>query len=350
MDVTAEAGIVDPDGRGLGVVAADLDDDGKTDLFVANDSSANYFFRNRGGLRFVEEGVASGLATSATGGYLAGMGVACGDYDGDGRLDLAVTNFFGESTTLYHNHGQGLFSDRSAAARPRCADPLGAWLRARRARRQQRRAPRPGAGQRPRRRLRRRNPRTQCPRSSSSVTRRAGSLTSQTAPAHLARPPPGRGLAAGDLDNDGRVDLVLVGENAPLALLHNRFESRDHPEVASLNHFLTLALEGTSSNRDAVGARVAVTVAGRTQIAARFGGGSYLSASDPRLHFGLGPATKADRVEVAWPSGRRDCYLDLAADSGYRLIEGSREPKPMAGFSSRTTQRSRAWGPAPKVR
>ncbi len=116
VDVTAEAGIVDPNGRGLGVVAADLDEDGKTDLFVANDQSANYFFRNRGGFRFVEEGVAAGLATSATGGYLAGMGVACGDFDGDGRLDLAVTNFFGESTTLYHNHGRGLFSDRSAAA------------------------------------------------------------------------------------------------------------------------------------------------------------------------------------------------------------------------------------------
>ena len=116
VDVTAEAGIVDRDGRGLGVVAADLDGDGKIDLFVANDTTANYFLHNRGGLRFSEEGLESGLATSAGGGYLAGMGVACGDFDGDGRLDLAVTNFFDESTTLYHNHGGGIFSDRSAAA------------------------------------------------------------------------------------------------------------------------------------------------------------------------------------------------------------------------------------------
>ena len=116
VDVTEQAGIVDRDGRGLGVVAADLDDDGKIDLFVANDTTANYFFRNQGGFRFSEQGLESGLAASAGGGYLAGMGVACGDFDGDGRLDLAVTNFFDESTTLYHNHGGGVFSDRSAAA------------------------------------------------------------------------------------------------------------------------------------------------------------------------------------------------------------------------------------------
>ncbi len=153
VDVTKEAGIVDHDGRGLGVVAADLDDDGKVDLFVANDTSANYFFRNKGGFRFEEKGEESGLAASATGGYLAGMGVACGDLDGDGRIDLAVTNFFGESTTLYHNHGNGIFSDRSAAAG--LAAPtrfmLGFGLAA--PRRRQRRPARPGPGQRPRQRL-----------------------------------------------------------------------------------------------------------------------------------------------------------------------------------------------------
>jgi ASPIC and UnbV len=99
------------------------------------------------------------------------------------------------------------------------------------------------------------------------------------------------------------------------------------------------SIEGTTSNRDAVVAQVTVTVSGRTQIVARVGGGSYLSASDSRVHFGLGPAKKADRVEVAWPSGRRDQFDGLAADTGYRLIERSREPKPMAGFSSPKTQR-----------
>jgi enediyne biosynthesis protein E4 len=339
VDVTADAGIVDTDGRGLGVVAADLDDDGKTDLFVANDSSANYFFRNLGGLRFVEEGLASGLATSASGGYLAGMGVACGDYDSDGRLDLAVTNFYGESTTLYHNHGRGLFSDRSDAAG--LAAPtrlvLGFGLVAL------------DANNDGHLDLAQANGHVEDLGDASpyampaqlflgdAVGRLADVSDRAGAPWHVPRL--ARGLAGGDLDNDGRVDLVLVSENAPLALFRNRFESRDHPRVESPNHFLILKLAGTVSNCDAVGARVTVTTSGRTQVATRFGGGSYQSASDTRLHFGIGLAKKVDRVEVAWPSGRRDCYMDLAADTGYWLVEGIPQPRPMAGFSSGISQR-----------
>ena len=115
VDVTAAAGIVDRDGRGLGVVAADLDDDGRIDLFVANDMTANYLFHNLGGLRFEEIGHLAGVACNAEGGYQAGMGIACGDLDGDGRPDLAVTNFFGESTTFYRNLGQGMFADATSA-------------------------------------------------------------------------------------------------------------------------------------------------------------------------------------------------------------------------------------------
>ena len=114
--MTAEAGIVDRDGRGLGVVAADLDDDGRVDLFVANDMTANFLFRNLGGFRFEEVGHGSRRSRpTPTGGYQAGMGVACGDLDGDGRPDLAVTNFYGESTTFYRNLGGGLFADQTAA-------------------------------------------------------------------------------------------------------------------------------------------------------------------------------------------------------------------------------------------
>jgi hypothetical protein len=134
----------------------------------------------------------------------------------------------------------------------------------------------------------------------------------------------GRGLAAGDLDNDGRVDLLIMAQDGPLAYFHNRTERP--------GHFVTFRLEGTASNRDGVGARVVVAAAGHRQVAQRVGGGSYLSACDDRLHFGLGASTSVDSVEVLWPSGRLDRWTDLAADTGYRLREGDPSASPLAGF------------------
>jgi enediyne biosynthesis protein E4 len=323
--VTEEAGIVDRDGRGLGVIAGDFDDDGKIDVFVTNDTTANYFFHNNGGCRFTEEGLSSGLATSAGGSSLAGMGIACGDFDGDGRLDLAVTNFFKQSTTLYHNHGYGVFSDRSTEAGLAAVTRLvlGFGLAAL------------DANNDGRLDLVQANGHVFASSPTIPSAMRAQLFLGQgqgklVDVSDRAGPPWkvqrfGRGLAVGDFDNDGRTDVIMVSQNAPLALFHN--------QSVSQNHFLVLALEGTTSNRDAVGAKVAMTAGGKTQAVARFGGGSYLSASDPRLHFGLGPALKADRVEVTWPSGRRDCYLDLAADTGYRLREGDPAPRPLAGFA-----------------
>jgi enediyne biosynthesis protein E4 len=134
----------------------------------------------------------------------------------------------------------------------------------------------------------------------------------------------GMGIACGDFDSDGRIDLLMVVENEPVVFFHN--------QTPSPGHFLPLSLEGTASNRDGVGARVAVTCAGQTRVAARFGGGSYMSALGSRLHFGLGQARSIDRVEVTWPSGKRDTYLGLAADTGYHLREGDPAPKPLRGF------------------
>jgi tetratricopeptide (TPR) repeat protein len=327
IDVTAEAGIADLHGRGLGVIAADLDDDGKVDVFVANDLSANHFFRNLGGFRFSEQATEAGLAASAEGGYLAGMGIACGDLDGDGRLDLAVTNFFNQATTLYHNHGGGVFSDRSSASGLAAATRqfLGFGVAALEANNDGRLdlvqvnghvsdfGPTFPNEMRAQLLL-------------GDASHRFRDVSEQAGPPwQVLRL--GRGLAVGDIDNDGRMDVLIVGQGAPLALLHNQ-------PAPGAGGFLTLALEGVASNHDGVGAKVTVTAGGRRQVAARFGGGSYLSASDPRLHFGLGAARRADRVEVRWPSGRRDTYLGLAGGAGYRLREGEPAPRRLAGFAA----------------
>ncbi len=314
-DVTAEAGFPDPNGRGLGVVAAHLDDDDKIDLFVANDMTANYLFLNRGGFCFEETGHLGGVAASADGLYKSGMGVACGDLDGDGLIDLAVTNFYGESTTYFRNLGQGFFVDQTAQigmlgptrpllgfghafldanndgrlddltanghifdGRPRIPFAMPLVLL---------------AG-------------TSTGRLS-DVSERAGEPFRAL---HL-----GRGLAVGDLDNDGRVDAVVLAQNEPLVYLHNITEKP--------GHFLTLALEGTRSNRDAIGTRVTVVAGGQRLVAERFGGGSYQSASDPRLHFGLGDAASVETIEIRWPSGQFDRHVGVKADRVYLVREGA---------------------------
>jgi hypothetical protein len=323
VDVTAEAGLVDPDGRGLGVVAADLDDDGQVDLYVANDGTANYLFHNRGGFRFEEVGHQAGVAANAEGGYQAGMGIACGDLDGDGRLDLAVTNFFGESTSFFRSLGGGLFADRTAsiglAAPSRYLLGFGAafldanndgWLDLITAN---------GHVM---------DSRPQAPYAMpvqlllGSPDGRLSDVTARAGPP-LRVPHIGRGLAIGDLDNDGRMDAVLVAQNEPLVYLHNRTAG---------GHFLVIGLEGRASNRDGVGARVVVEAGGVRRVSHRLGGGSYLSASEPRLHLGMGRATQVDRLEVRWPSGRVDRFRDLGTDKGYRLREGDPKPTPLPGW------------------
>jgi enediyne biosynthesis protein E4 len=323
VDVTAESGVIDRDGPGLGVVAADIDDDGRVDLYVANDGSANFLFRNRGGFQFEELGHESGVAANAEGGYQAGMGVACADLDGDGLPDLTVTNLYGEATSFFKNVGNGMFVDRTAAS------GLGHASRNL-----------VGFGIVPfdfdndgRVDLMTANGHINDLRPSFPFAMPAqlvaGLEGGRLADVSGRAGPPwdvprlGRGLAAGDLDNDGSVDAVLVAQEAPLAYFHNRTRG---------GHFLTLRLEGTISNRDAVGARVTISSGGRRQVAQRVGGGSYQSASDSRLYFGLGLRTRADLVEVRWPSGRVDRHTGLAADAGYLLREGVSAPAVLPGF------------------
>jgi enediyne biosynthesis protein E4 len=322
-DVTALAGIVDKDGRGLGVVAADLDGDGRLDLFVANDQSANFLFKNKGGLRFEETGGPSGVASNGSGLYQASMGIAFGDVDGDSLPDLAKTNFYNESTTLYKNRGAGIFTDVTAtsglAGPSRFLLGFGAafldvnndgWLDLATANGH--------VG----------DFRPEVPWQMPAqlfVGTGDGNLidVSEKAGPPWRVPRLGRGLAAGDLDNDGRRDLLIVSQNSPLAYFHN---------LTAAGHCLTLQLEGTVSNRDAIGARVSVTAGARRVMAWRTGGGSYQSASDPRIHIGLGDAAQAEQVEVTWPSGRVDRFGPLAADAGYQLREGAAAAAPLKGF------------------
>ena len=324
VDVTTDAGIVDVSGRGLGVVAAHLDDDDRIDLYVANDMSANYLYRSSGNLHFAETALLAGAAANSSGGFQSGMGVACGDLDGDGRLDLAVTNYYGESTTFFRNLSHGLFSDDTAAigltAPTRCLLGFGVafldanndgWLDLISAN---------GHVDDYRPVFPWRMPiQLLVGGKDGRLKQPAAGNVGPFEPAHL-----GRGLAVGDLDNDGWLDAIIQSQNEPLVYLHN--------QTSGGGHWVTLQLEGVRSNRDAVGARVSLSAGGRTRIDQRTGGGSYQSGNDGRLHFGLGNSDRIDRLDVRWPSGSVESFAGFAADQAYRLVEGAGTLKPLAGW------------------
>jgi enediyne biosynthesis protein E4 len=317
LDVTAAAGAAEPGYYGFGVLFTDLDDDGWPDIYVANDSTPNLFFRNQRNGRFREEALAAGLAVTADGREQAGMGVDAGDVDGDGRLDLVKTNFSQDYTSLFRNEGGGLFVDESF--RSGLAATLGPYLGW-------------GVGL-----VDLDNdglldlfianghvyPDVARTGTSSYLQRNQlfrnvgqGRLrhVTETVGGPLLAEKSSRGAAFGDVDNDGDADvLISVLDDLP-SLLRND---------TSGNHWITVGLEGTKSNRSAIGAKVTIEAGGRRQVAEVRSGGSYASHNDRRVRFGLGDATSVDRVTIRWPLGAIEESKNLAADRFYTAREGA---------------------------
>jgi hypothetical protein len=316
-DVTERSGIAAFRGNGLGVVIADYDDDGLPDVFVANDSMPNFLFHNAGDGRFAEIGLRAGVAVATDGQARAGMGTDAADYDGDGRADLVVTNLDFETHSLYRNLGDRLFAYATvesgigyatlpfvgfgvvffdadndaqldlAIANGHIMDNASEF--------------RAGATHAQRNLLFRR------------VTSRRFVEAGSTAGPGFALVKVSRGLVSGDIDNDGDLDLLVTNNGQTVDLLRN--------ETSERGHGLMIRLVGKESNRDGVGARVRVT-AGQTQVREAKAGSSYLGQNDPRLHFGLGSASAADRIDVRWPSGRRETLRDVAANQILTIREG----------------------------
>ncbi len=300
-DVTRKAGIWNPRSKALGVVACDYDGDDRPDIFVANDTEPNFLFHNQGDGTFKEVGVEAGIAQpSDQGRSRAGMGIDTADVLHNGQPDILITNFSGEQLTLYRRDTSGLFLD--VAARSGVGNATQMYL---------------GFGAFffdydldgwPDLFVTNGHVMDDIERRDAGVTYAEPSLlfhnrgqgqfedvSGQSGQA-LSVPRVGRGAACGDFNNDGSPDILIMTNGGKPALLRNNNNTG--------NGWIRLILVGTESNRDAIGARVRVTVGDQTQSQEVRTSASYLSANDRRLLFGLGTASQADRVEIRWPSGK----------------------------------------------
>ena len=317
-NVTKAAKVYQPKGLNLSVGAADYDNDGWPDLFVANDGLEVYLYRNNHNGTFTESAMQAGIALTADGNAMAAMCLSFGDYTNAGNLDLYISDFQLIPDHLWLNDGKGFFeemSEHSGIAEPtRVVLSFGGgffdydndgWLDLLIANGHVY----PG--------VEKTDPSIHYKQINSLFHNEGnGKFTESTKNAGdaFATPYLGRGAAFLDYDNDGNVDAIVANNGDPPLLLHN--------SGGAGNHFVNFRLIGTKSNRDAMGARIRIRAGGIGQIREISGGGSYLSQSDLRAHFGLGNSTRADNVEVMWPGGVRQRFQAVAADRFYVIEEG----------------------------
>jgi hypothetical protein len=318
-DVSKASGIGNYAGKAWGVVATDINNDGRVDLFVANDTTANFLFMNRGGGRFEQIGDQAGVAYSADGRPRSGMGVDSADFNEDGWMDLFVANIDLEKFSLYQNNRDESFDDQAGANGIAMATRLmSGW----------------GlkffdydndgnldlflANGNPddlieslHNRVKYKEPLMLFHNTGKGFQ----NVSEQSGPV-FAKPLSARGMAIGDFDNDGAVDvLVAVNDDAPVLLRNN---------VGSQNHWLGIKLVGKKSNPDAIGARITYQAGDLKRSRMKVGGGSYLSSHDPRVVLGIGKRVKIDWLEVKWPqpSGAVERFTDLPIDRYITIVEG----------------------------
>ena len=318
-DVSDASGVGKPEAKGMGVVLADFNNDGWPDIAIANDSWPNFLFINKHNGTFEDVSLVSGLAASEDGRYEAGMGIDAADVDGDGWMDVYITHLDFELNRLYRNSQDGTFTDEtyrsgignkavlmSGVAMKFLDYDNDGW---------------------------------------NDILQANGSMLDNVALYHaevsykepllmyrnlgkgqfekvseslgpdFMRPIVGRGLATADYDNDGDIDIVTNNRGDYPSLLRN--------DGGNANHWLTVQLIGTKSNRDGTGASLKLTSEGFVHVEQAKGGGSYMSASDPRIHFGLGKRTKIESLEITWPSGHVDKLTNLSPDQIVAVKEGA---------------------------
>ncbi len=318
-NVTKAAGIFQPKGKNLSVAAADFDNDGWPDLFVANDGLEMYLYHNERNGKFREVALTTGISRTANGNTMAAMCISLGDYDNDGRLDLYVSDFQGAGDHIWHNDGDGFLEEVSdrvgiTASTQRVLSFGGGFLD----------YDNDGyldlfiANGHVYQGVEKTSPDIHYKQINSLFhNERNGKFRDVTSSAGsgFLIPRLGRGAAFADFDNDGGMDIVVANNGDPPLMLRN--------SGGSGNHFVNIKLVGTRSNRDAMGARVTLRTGPTSQIREIVGGGSYLSQGDLRAHFGLGSQTRVDTIEVAWPSGLTEKFHDIEADRFYQVVEGT---------------------------